>query len=287
MNPSLREIQEWLRWAITDPRGVDAALGDPRPPGLGPRYQAPASDMRRWIESRELSSRIGIYAEAYFSRIAGSLAVDFPALRRLLGEESFLRLAADYLKEHPSRYFSIGEIGRSLGAFAASHPLSDEFPMLADLARFEWAMIEAFHAPLAAPSDRSRWAMLDEADWAAAQFVFEPALVLFSSEWPVSELRSQTIDGDGRDLQARAEFLIWRRGGVVMSRRAAPAEARLLRSLMNGQPLETALEELAGAPDSQATDANSADPLDVEKWLGQWVTDELLNGIIASPKGSS
>src|SRR3989338_8721344 len=75
-SPNLRELQEWLRWAITDPRGAAGALEDPHPADRGDRYQAPPVDVLEMLESTEDASveeRVSVYAEAYFSRIVESL----------------------------------------------------------------------------------------------------------------------------------------------------------------------------------------------------------------------
>ena len=70
--PSLAELQKWLRWIVTDPRGVAPALAEPRPHGKGRRYQEPAIQGLSWIEEQPpltVTARLDIYAEAYFARI--------------------------------------------------------------------------------------------------------------------------------------------------------------------------------------------------------------------------
>src|SRR4051812_7986124 len=91
--PSLAELQAWMRWVITDPRGAERALAGAEPgPGFEVypgRYQAPRPDCRQAV----LCGRgLDVYAEAYFARLAESLGQDFPAVKRVLGDEAFAQL---------------------------------------------------------------------------------------------------------------------------------------------------------------------------------------------------
>src|SRR5882672_11684809 len=51
--------------------------------------------------------RIGIYSEMYFLRLQECLVEDYPAVVKLVGPPAFGRLARGYLKEFPSRHYSL------------------------------------------------------------------------------------------------------------------------------------------------------------------------------------
>jgi hypothetical protein len=130
---NLENLQKWLQWIITDPRGVSDALENPNPKveELEPlrfksennkfcmqRYQRPIVDCLSLIgftPAFNREERLMIYAEAYFARISDSLAEDFSSVKRLVGEEGFLQLVSDYLKENPSRFESLAEVGYDFG----------------------------------------------------------------------------------------------------------------------------------------------------------------------------
>src|SRR5213076_598274 len=84
--PPLARLQRWMRWMLTDPRGVRVALDD----GPGPRR---AREPKPRLFGRVVGGedRLGIYADAYFLRIRDSLANDFRAVRRAVGENAFHR----------------------------------------------------------------------------------------------------------------------------------------------------------------------------------------------------
>src|ERR1700756_4176906 len=58
--------------------------------------------------------RLEIYNRQYWFRVLGALAEDFPALRSVIGARSFEAMSVAYLSEHPSRSFSLRNLGSHL-----------------------------------------------------------------------------------------------------------------------------------------------------------------------------
>jgi hypothetical protein len=105
--------------------------------------------------NRRLSSfeRIEIYNRQYWFRLIDSFYDDFPGLRAILGQLKFNRLTREYLTEHPSTSFTMRNLGRFLPAFIEKHPdlVAPRFHLALDMARFEWAQVEAFDGPALPP----------------------------------------------------------------------------------------------------------------------------------------
>ena len=100
--PSLAELQRWMKWIVTEPRGVDQALADQ----LGD-----PDTLQHFIKNQTpqtTADRLSIYAEAYFLRILESAKNDFPITFSILGDLNFQKMIADYLKVYPSRTSNIG-----------------------------------------------------------------------------------------------------------------------------------------------------------------------------------
>ncbi len=66
--------------------------------------------------------RLEIYNRQYWFRVLGALAEDFPALRAVVGGARFEALSIAYLTEHPSRSFTLRNLGSKLPAWLADHP---------------------------------------------------------------------------------------------------------------------------------------------------------------------
>ncbi|TXT37902.1 MAG: hypothetical protein FD135_3269 [Comamonadaceae bacterium] len=139
--PNLASTQQWMMAAITAPGGLPQGLVHAQqacgwqiddvvmaPPGISPH------------------ARLNIYAQGYWLRLFACLKADYPALLRLLGEPLFEFFARAYLDHHPSRSFSLYDLGCGFAAFlrrsqsAATKAANDgtlNFPI--DLARIELA----------------------------------------------------------------------------------------------------------------------------------------------------
>ena len=104
--------------------------------------------------------RLEIYNRQYWYRVLGALAEDFPALRALVGERRFEALSIAYLAEHPSRSFTLRNLGSKLPEWLAAHPehTGRRHRLAVDLARIEWALSKRSMRPNAirSRSDRSQ-----------------------------------------------------------------------------------------------------------------------------------
>lgn len=263
--PGLRDMQRWLRWAVTEPRGVAAALAEPGAAEPAPRLLKSVADAPPL--SRE--ARLDIYAEAYFSRLREALAADFEVSRLVLGEDGFGRLAARYFAAHPSRTRTIGEIGRDLPAFAASWEEGFDKPYLSDLALLEWTLIEAFYASDVAPLDPASLAAVPPDAWEGARLILDPSVKILVCEWPVDELW-HARHGDWQGVLTRlsalpAPLLVHRPRHDLRVERLCPSRKTLLDAFLRGVNLNDAL---ACVKDGE-TDA-------FQGWFAHWVK----NGVI-------
>ena len=90
--------------------------------------------------------RLEIYNRQYWFRVIAAVSEDFPALQVVLGQEKFDSLVLAYLRENPSTSFSLRNLGARLPAWLASYPelAGPQHALAVDVARLEWAYIEAF-----------------------------------------------------------------------------------------------------------------------------------------------
>ena len=270
--PSLRELQLWMRSVITNKDAKSC--------------QRLGVDALSWILPSEVKTRnlrLGIYEDGYFARIVESMEQDFPALRRNLGEGPFLMLIGRYLKSHPSRFTNIGEVGSQLPAFLISE-LATDFPRhCAELARLEWAIIEAFYATHAERLDPKSLSDIPPSAWSLARFAFDPSVRLMRTEWPVYQLWLDRHDELASDLgkfdlvpESQQLVIVRNREGVEV-RLLTEAQSQILRWLKDekaslGEVCEKLIE---AAPEGEA---ESSPPL--MEWFGQWVQMGIFEKIV-------
>ena len=136
-------------------------------------------------DSVPASARLGIYRNAYSSRLRDALRSNFPALHQLLGDDEFSTLAARYLTNHPSSHSSIRWFGEQLPEFLEVTVPYRSTPVMVELARFEWALR---HTIDAADLDRIEFpemATLAPGAWGALRFSLHPSLTILDLRWNV------------------------------------------------------------------------------------------------------
>ena len=124
--------------------------------------------------------RLEIYNRQYWYRVLGALAEDFPALRALIGERRFEALSIAYLTEHPSRSFTLRNLGSKLPEWLSAHPehAGRRHRLAVDLVRIEWACVEAFDAPERDPLTQRQIAALQ----GESKLALQPCLQLVALE---------------------------------------------------------------------------------------------------------
>lgn len=262
--PTLAAAQRRLSRWITAPEGVRAVLvGDER---------AAAEALVRGDRGLDAAARLGVYGHAYFARVHEALGKDYPALAAELGADAFHDLVKVYLLAHPSRSASLRDVGGALAAYLERGVLADTFrrrcPHAADLARFEWALVEAFDAADAPGLARDALARIEPERWAGMRLALAPSLRLLSLAHPVHERR---FDDDATPrapapLAARpACYRVWRRDDVVRWKEIEPDECAVLRDALEGAPFGALCERLAESGGEDDAAARAVDFL--EHWL--------------------
>ena len=264
---TLEQTQQLFWKLITAPEGVAPGLA-----ALSPSERAAANALVRDDARLSAVERFDIYADMYFYRIRDCLKEDFAAVCAVIGEAAFHNLITDYLLVHPSSHFSLRYVGRHLPAFVSTHPLGAQWPYLADLARLEWTILEAFDAADAQPLDAEALAAVPQERWPDLRFTLTPSLCLLDVDWPVHEIWRQTQVGETpAEPQPAATCLrVWRPEWRVFHRQMDPAEAAALRAVQQ----ETAFAEVCEQIAAFVSDVQSAER--AVALLGQWLTDGLL-----------
>jgi hypothetical protein len=116
---------------------LDAAA--PVPPGLiGPDGQPSAT-------------RFAVYRNNVVLGLIDALKAAFPVVCALVGEDFFAAMARAHAVETPPASPVMHDYGADFPAFIARFAPAASLPYLADVARLEWAWVEAYHAAEAWP----------------------------------------------------------------------------------------------------------------------------------------
>ena len=183
--------------------------------------------------------RLRIHRNTCRSTRAGTLAMTYPAVERLVGREFFTLASERYAIEHPARSGYLNEYGGELAAFLAAFEPARSLPYLPDVARFEWALGVAANAADAARLEADALAGIG----ADVRFEPHPSVSLLELRYPADEIADAVLAGDEAamrevDLHSGAVRLVVHRGtqGLATERVGARAHA-FLTSLFAGEPL--------------------------------------------------
>lgn len=196
----------------------------------------------------QAQSRFAIYRNNVLAGLVAALSRGFPAIQRLLGDDYFAALAAEFARMHPPAGPVLLEWGEALPEFLdAFAPLAGH-PYLGDVARLEWARRCAYHAADAEPLTADTLRALPVDAVAELHPAAHPSVQRLHSPHPVVTLwQAQQDDSDLAipiDWQPQ-QVLVFREAGHVRTEILTSAIAALLDAFEHHLTLADAVEHVA------------------------------------------
>lgn len=238
----------------------------------------------RGDERLDAAARVGVYANMYAVRLRDVLADDFPKLHAVLGDERFDTLAARYVRARPPAHPSLRYLGTRLAAFLVSDELGREQPWLADLARLEWARVDAFDAADADALALAALAALPAERWPGLVLQLVPAARFVELTFAVDDAWAAIEANSTPVLPPHAAVrtvVVWRRDLAVIHRTVDDAEALALKLVAGGVRFANVCERLGEGLDTEAAAARAF------TCVSRWATAGLLasgTGVGAAPR---
>ena len=213
-----------------DQRWLVAAIAGPAPRAL------------RRLGGTAIAADVGldIYRHAYHARLHEALADDFPAVQALIGPAAFAALCQDVVAAHPPQAPTLNRYGRRLVQRLRATRAHGGAAL--DLARLEWALVEAIHAPLVAPLAPDAFARVPLERWATARLLPAPTLRLIHVRHAVDDCLRQQQRGVAVTPPTRSAqtIAVVRRARGLQRQVLTAADGRLLARLLR-HPLGAAL----------------------------------------------
>lgn len=193
--------------------------------------------------------RFRVYRNNMRHALITALADGFPVVRRLVGEDAFVGTAKLFVEAHPPRDRALATFGAEFADFLDGFEPARSVPYLADIARLEWARVEAAHAADAPPLAPARLAALGDRI-VEVRFRAHPAARLIASEHPVLAIWQANVaehEADGvREIPARSDWVLITRPGFTLRQvRLSPGNGRFARALLSGMSAGLAAEAVS------------------------------------------
>jgi hypothetical protein len=241
MRRSLSDTQAGFVQALRDP-------AHPVPDRLGTRDGRPAK------------RRFDVHRNNVVVGMIEALRATFPAVERLVGEDFFNAAARAYLEKEPPGSPLLFRYGKTFGAFLDGFPPAATVPYLCDVARLEWARLEAYHAADRDPLSIDALSGVPAHAVGETTFELHPSLRLIASAWPVVSLWAASTDrGSSADVDMK------RPEAALVIRPALEVDTRLLP--ICGYQFMMVLKEGATLEAAAVAAAERADGFDLASHL--------------------
>lgn len=192
---------------------------------------------------------LDVYREGYALRLIEVLTIDYPGVLAMAGPADFDRMARAYIAARPSHHPNARWFGRHLAGFLGSTPPYDKSPAAAEMARFEWALGEAFDSPNQVPVKAEAVMSVPPEAWETISFAPLPSLrhLAFAFDVPPSWQRREEVEPGTLEVAALVEplaWVIWRPELMSSFRSLEPDEAAMLDAMIEGRPFPALCEAL-------------------------------------------
>ena len=211
--------------------------------------------------------RFDVYRNNVVISLTEALGVAFPAVAKLLGGETFDRLAGTFVRAHPPASPVLMLYGAALPAFLEDFAPLKHIGYLPDVARLEQAIREAYHAADADPVPPQALAALPPEELTAARITMAPAVRLIRSPWPVHAIwQINMVDGAPKPAMAAQDVAVFRPAFDPEPVLLGPGAAAFILAVQDGLTIGDAFER-----------ATAADPVcDFAHLLGQLMTGQAI-----------
>ena len=220
---------------------------------------------------------LDVYRDGYALRLIEALTTDYPGLMAMAGPADFDHMARAYIAAHPSHHPSIRWFGKDVADFLGTTPPYSRTPAAAEMARFEWALGEAFDSPDATPVTADALMALPPEAWETLAFTPLPSFRRLTLEFDVPQAWQRREDVEPGNLEVEraarsVRWAIWRPELVSNFRSLDEDDAALLDALADGRTFPELCGAIAPITGEEQAPARAA------SLLRAWVEGGLIAG---------
>ncbi len=268
VNP-LAEIEHWFQGEVVRPHEGRSKSAEER--------EASAAEFVKPSQSLSAAERVEIYTDMYFSRLLEVLGEEYSVVRELAGHEDFSRLIRAYLREFPSRHWSLNGLGRKLPEFLAGKYRTPKKALLHDVARLECLMSIVFDAEHSNVLTSADVAQVAPTDFTSARLRTIPALELGNFDHAANAIvRAVRMSEPLPALTKKRTFtVVWRKEWTVWRMDLVESMFHVLGSLKSGHTIGEAIEEGGRHHHGDAASLQAA----VSHSFGEWISEGLFERV--------
>jgi len=233
--------------------------------------------------SAEYQAGIKVYQNNLKANAERALAITYPSIKAIIGDENFQHATTQYLQEFLKSAADWGLWGEHLADYLAQQSLIESLPYLPDVARLDWAIHQAYRAKNS-ESNLNSFYLLEQDDSANLRFELASGLIVINSPFPIIAIRDHfkhepmfdqdafetSIEEAISQYQTSSGFnaLVYRQGLTIQLDYISSAESYWYQLLLNNTLIGKALD--------------SIEPHDFElsSWLPKAIQQQLVVGVV-------
>ena len=190
------------------------------------------------------AQRLRIHRHHMLDSLASALAATFPTVQAVVGPDFFRGLARAFVRQSLPSQPVLSEYGAGFPDFIAGYEAARDLPYLTDVARLDWALNLAFHAPAGGRLSAPDLAAVPPDRLPSLRLGLAPGTVLVASPYPLDRIWAASQPEaavDPVDLAAGGiRLLVLRRPDDAVFVTLSAAEAAFVAGLGEGLSLEEA-----------------------------------------------
>ncbi|MEM8686822.1 MAG: DNA-binding domain-containing protein [Pseudomonadota bacterium] len=213
--------------------------------------EAPVPDGVVNPEGAPAPKRFAVYRNNVTVSLIEALATAFPVVQKIVGDEFFKAMAAEFVRAHPPSSPLLMFYGDALPGFLEQFEPVKHLTYLADVAQLEQLRRRAYHARDAEPLSAEFLATVPPEALGTLRVTFHPAVHILCSVHPVLSIWEWNSAGapDGTALPQEGEDVVILRPELDVEQRCLPpGGAVFLETLSTGAPLGEAAAAGAAQP---------------------------------------
>ena len=207
-------------------------------------------------DSISAAARLRVHRHHVQHSLASALAATFPTVQALVGNDFFRRLGRAFVCHALPRQPVLAEYGQDFPDFIVTYEPARGLSYLADIARLDWALNTAFHAPVTRQLAAADLATLPPDSLPSLRLALAAGAALLSSLHPLDRIWTASQPGapdEAVDLNAGGtHLLVLRRPEDAAFAVLSAAEARFVGGIARGKTLEEAAGTVEGEFDLTA-----------------------------------
>jgi hypothetical protein len=194
------------------------------------------------------ASRFSVYRNNVIAGLINAVSARYPAVRKLLWDDAFNRVAHQYVVSEPPRSPVLLDYGATFPRFLRGMGQGVAANYLADVAEIESARTRAYHAADVAPLSQDALNAIPPDEWPELRIALHPSLTVLKSDFPVVSIWQANLYANDNTLDVwKSECALIARPYLQVEVHIVPAGVHhFIAALADGQTIGAAVMGATG-----------------------------------------